>query len=774
MALKVGTRLGPYEIVAPLGAGGMGEVYKARDPRLNRFIAIKMLPGTAATDAERRERFEREAQAIAALNHPHIVTIHSVEEADGILFLTMELVEGRSLADALPRGGLPLDRLLTVAISAADAVAAAHQKGITHRDLKPGNIMLGEGEHEGRVKVLDFGLAKLAEVPAAAAGATALPTAPITGDGRILGTVAYMSPEQAEGKPIDARSDLFSFGVILYEMATGQRPFTGDTNISIISSIVKDVPKSVTDLNPALPRDLGRIVRRAMTKDLDRRYQSAKDLRNDLEELKAALDSGELWAQPASSGALPDGHAGLVAGSRRTMTITVAAAIVVLVLGGGLYFLTSQREQPVAPSASGPSLQDLQVIQLTTSGNAERPAISPDGKYVVYVQQPAGSATSSSVWIRQVATPSNVQIVPPDPRGIWGLTVTPDSTFVDYVVGGGIARRDLWRVPLLGGTPKKLLDGVDSPIGWSPDGRHMAFVRANLQGGSSSLVVAEADAGNQRELAVRSNPAAFDSLSLTSRPDFRPAWSMDGRVIAVPGSVRTAGAFQQQIVLVDAATGAEQAQPVPGGTGSGLDWLDAGSLVVNQSSEQGALTQLWRFAYPSGVVTRFTNDLSSYLGMSLTAVRDSLVTTRVEGRVVIAVGDGAGGNLKEVSAAPSNAMFNNVAWAADRLLFTSILGGQRTISSVPTSGGAPQEVVAHARYPTATFDGRTIVFESTDPDRPGLWKTTDAGRPVQLTEVKGTVLDATTDGRHVVFISSHTGVRRCGWSPSTAGRPRES
>jgi serine/threonine protein kinase len=198
LVLTPGSRLGPYEIVAAIGAGGMGEVYKARDPRLNRLVALKRLPATAANDTERRERFEREAQAVAALNHPGIVTIHSVEEADGQFFLTMELVDGRSLADAMPSTGLSLDRLLKIAIPVADAMAAAHQKGITHRDLKPANIMLGEGEHEGRVKVLDFGLAKLAEAPATAVGVaslpTVLPTQPITGEGRILGTVAYIQP----------------------------------------------------------------------------------------------------------------------------------------------------------------------------------------------------------------------------------------------------------------------------------------------------------------------------------------------------------------------------------------------------------------------------------------------------------------------------------------------------------------------------------------------------------------------------------------------------
>ena len=222
----IGRKLGPYEVLAKLGEGGMGEVYRARDPRLNRDIALKILPAGATVDVERRERFQREAQAIAALNDPGIVTIYSVEDDDGTAFLTMELVEGRPLSELLARGALPLAQLLKIGIDVADAIAAAHQKGITHRDLKPANIMLGDGDHAGRVKVLDFGLAKLAEGSSAGAQ-TDLPTALLTGEGRILGTVAYMSPEQAEGKTIDARSDLFSLGVVLYEMATGRRPFTG-------------------------------------------------------------------------------------------------------------------------------------------------------------------------------------------------------------------------------------------------------------------------------------------------------------------------------------------------------------------------------------------------------------------------------------------------------------------------------------------------------------------------------------------------------------------
>src|SRR5437867_2611205 len=304
MRLAPGARLGPYEILSLVGAGGMGEVYRARDPKLNRDIALKILLEREAADPQRRARFAREAQNVAALNHPNIVTIYSVEEADGIAFLTMEFVAGRPLRELIPKGGMPLERLLTIAVPLADALNAAHARGITHRDLKPANIMVGV---DGRVKVLDFGLAKLHEpepesVPVVL---TSFPTAEhATGEGRIVGTAAYMSPEQAEGKPLDHRTDIFSLGVILYEMATGERPFQGDTTISVISSIVKDTPRSVTEINPALPRDLARIVRRALVKDPDHRYQTVRDLGNDLEDLKRDLASGEVLSSSASRDAL--------------------------------------------------------------------------------------------------------------------------------------------------------------------------------------------------------------------------------------------------------------------------------------------------------------------------------------------------------------------------------------------------------------------------------------------------------------------------------------
>ena len=267
----------------------MGEVFLADDTKLGRKVALKVLARAHAADPERRDRFEREARAIAALNHPNIITIYSVEDLDGVLFLTMELVEGKTLTELIPPRGMSLEQLLHVGIPLADAVGAAHQRGITHRDLKPANVMVTE---EGRVKVLDFGLAKLQEESPVGGLSVTVTKEQLTSEGRIVGTVAYMSPEQAQGKAVDARSDVFSLGVLLFEMATGEKPFKGDTNMSLLSAIIKDTPSSVTDLRQDLPRDVGRILRRCLAKDPEERYQTAKDLRNDLRLLKEDLDTG--------------------------------------------------------------------------------------------------------------------------------------------------------------------------------------------------------------------------------------------------------------------------------------------------------------------------------------------------------------------------------------------------------------------------------------------------------------------------------------------------
>lgn len=323
MPIAAGSHLGPYEIVAVLGAGGMGEVYRARDPRLGREVAIKVLPEALASHPDRLARFEREAKAVASLNHPNIVTLFSTEEGGGVRFLTMELVEGQSLDRLVAPGGLPTGSVLDLAIPLADALAAAHDRGVVHRDLKPANVMV---TREGRVKILDFGLAKLAHEPIPDATQTMTVAAPISTAGQIVGTVGYMAPEQVRGQTVDARTDLFALGIIVYELATGKRPFGGTTSADVSSAILRDVPVPAHSLRADLPPDLARIIGRCLEKDPERRIQTAKDVRNELELLRRAMDSGVSGASLASRGSgAKDGTAG-ASGSRPGQGPALASA----------------------------------------------------------------------------------------------------------------------------------------------------------------------------------------------------------------------------------------------------------------------------------------------------------------------------------------------------------------------------------------------------------------------------------------------------------------
>ena len=344
MPLTPGTRLGFYEVLSPLGSGGMGEVYRAHDTRLRRDVAIKLLPEKLASSPDRLVRFEREARAVAALNHPNIVTVHTIEEAEGVRFLVMELVEGRDLSTMVTPGGLPLAMVLDIAIPLADALVAAHERHIVHRDLKPANVML---MHDGRVKVLDFGVAKLIEIGGdleLTRAATAV--APISEVGQAIGTAAYMAPEQIRGEEVDTRADLFSFGILVYEMATGKRPFPGQSAADITSAILRDSAPSLTEVRTDLPADLSRIVERCLEKSPRERFQTALDVANELRGLRRTLERGSP-SKPTTDMA----DVATIAIERRSakragMWISIAAALVVLLAGA----LTYQSKRPKLPS----------------------------------------------------------------------------------------------------------------------------------------------------------------------------------------------------------------------------------------------------------------------------------------------------------------------------------------------------------------------------------------------------------------------------------------
>ena len=349
MPLSAGDQLGPYKILASIGAGGMGEVYRAQDAKLGRDVALKVLPAEMAHDPERLARFHREAKALAQLDHPNIVTIHSVEECNGVHFLTMQLVEGRSLDRVIPASGLPLEQIVEIARALGDALAVAHDKGIVHRDLKPGNVMV---TNEGHVKVLDFGLAK--DVRAANGGDLTLTSDSQTQIGVVMGTPAYMSPEQAAGRLLDHRTDIFSLGVVLHEMATGRRPFEGTSSAELVSAILRDTPPSVTDARPDLPSDLARIIRRCLEKDPSHRVQTARDVSNEFRDLArqtsqklaaATTSTSSSRAVPAADSGIP--HADEVSGVKRhAIALTIAAILLVIGFAGvGIYLKGSKAGQ---------------------------------------------------------------------------------------------------------------------------------------------------------------------------------------------------------------------------------------------------------------------------------------------------------------------------------------------------------------------------------------------------------------------------------------------
>ena len=523
MALSAGTRLGYFEIVSTLGAGGMGVVYRARDTRLRRDVALKILPEIFASDPERLHRFQREAQAIAALNHPNVVTIYSVEELRGIHFLTMELIEGKTLVDLIPAGGLRLEALLTFALPLADAMSAAHQRVIVHRDLKPANIMVGA---DGRVKVLDFGLARLRQEAQASPDPSVVTTEQLTAQQRVLGTPAYMSPEQAEGKAVDARSDIFSLGVMLYEMATGTRPFQGDSAFAIISSILKDAPTPLTQLRPDLPPDLDRIVRRCLAKEPMRRYQTALDVRNELEDLQRQIASDALVSVPAPAPQRrprpgPRRAIGVVAG------LSVLAAAVSVIVWRPFDYLTSA--PPVRATFD----------QLTSQPGGELFAsLSPDGRWVVYTGEGAGNRDIS---LQGVSGQPPINLPADSPADDEQPAFSPDGeriAFRSSRESGGI-----FVMGRTGEAVRRVTREGFNPV-WSPDGTELAYttvpteLRPQNAEQRGQLMVVAVNGGEPRRL--------HDRASL-------PRWSPRGRRIAFSG--RLSGAEGTSNIRLNATAG---------------------------------------------------------------------------------------------------------------------------------------------------------------------------------------------------------------------------
>jgi Tol biopolymer transport system component len=753
-------------------------------------VALKFLSGEVTSHQNRLNRFIQEAKAASALNHPNILTVHEIGRAPDTTFIATEFVEGVTLRHHMhPR--LKLIEILDIATQIASALVAAHAAGIVHRDIKPDNIMV---RTDGIVKVLDFGLAKLTEREETSTPEATTIAFVNTEPGAVLGTVTYMSPEQAAGREVDARSDIWSLGVVLYEMVTARAPFEGASKSHVIVAITDHEPPPMTQFASDVPEALEWIIAEALTKDREERCQTAKEMLGKLKRLKQRIESGAMQISASSvnrsapsqsslatnSASLPAKQATLDEVARSTVrsrdlaatqavssaeylptwidrhkkasvTVLVLGLMLVSAIGFGLYQLFTR------PKEFGPA----RMTALTTGGkiNGEdingQVSISPDGKYVVLAAN--DSKQQASLWIRQVSTSSLVRIIPPENGGYLGTTFSPDGEQIYYVA---MLEKNkfvptLYRIPVLGGTPTKVLDRVFSAIGFSKDGEQFAFVRKNEE--EMALMVANTDgSGQPRTIAVRKQPNGFSTSG--------PTWSPDGKRIAC-GMVN---ADYSTVVEVPVAGG----EPAPMGSEKWANvgrviWLADGSgLIMTAHPEFSSIgTQVWFLQYPSGQARRITNDLNGYGDVSLGLTADSGTIATIQqvnlSSIWITAPNEDESRARQIL---KTSLPETVAWTPDgKIVYASRTGENWDIWISNRDGSENKQLTADAfidQQPAVSPDGRYVVFQSNRSGGRNIWRIdADGSNPKQLTE--GKYVDASPvcspDGRFVIFMSDRLG-----------------
>ena len=782
MALPSGTKLGPYEIQSLLGVGGMGEVYLAKDMRLDRWIAIKVLLAEKVADPERRRRFIQEAKAASSLNHPNIVTIYGVDQADGVDCIAMEYVLGKTLDRLIPRSGMPVNDVLRNAVQIADALARAHSHGIIHRDLKPGNIMVDE---HGLVKVLDFGLAKLTEAASVGADDRTLSMQHKTEEGKIVGTVAYMSPEQGEGKPVDPRSDIFSFGSVLYEMVTGRQAFNGETRASTLAAILKDNPPPARQLVDRVPREVERMIARCLRKDVNQRFQHMDDVKIVLQELKEESDSGVLGAaMPAEK----KSHFKLA------WPISIAVALVV---AAGLWFRSQER----------PAEAPLVAVPLTSyPGDESMPTLSPDGSQVAFTWN-GEKQDKWDIYVKQIGVEPPFRLTS-DSAIDYSPAWSPDGGYIAFLRELSSDRTEIVLVPQRGG-PNRVVGEVSGSL------QHLAFGPFLAWTPDSKWIACPVPKSGLRVWALHMfSTETGEEIVLTDPPntelgDVGPAFSPDGRTLLfsrLAPDYLNATLWSLPLEKAYKALGKEQKFELEGVTNVGAAWLPQGREFIFASAT-GTNVALWRMAASAIAIPRRLNLGTSSSGeptisrlghrLAFTTFHYDQNIWRIDlkgvgkepsqpfsfiastqsdvypayapdGQRIAFMSERSGteeiwicdsdGSKTQLTSFGGAAIYGP-SWSPDgkNIAFTVALKGMKEdVYVISANGGTPRRMTtdpAEDKWPSWSQDGNWIYFASTRTGREEIWKMpATGGDAVQLTRNSGDEPHESPDGRFLYYM----------------------